>query len=88
MGDATNYLPYHGEVLPSGNLSIPTFGRSASGEIWDGRREITPENPNFALWLSQIENKDTYWAAYHEEQKQAREQRRQQSREPCHKWHG
>ena len=79
MDDEVNYLPYHGEVLPNGNLSIPTFGRSESGEMWDGKREIMPEHPNFALWLSQIENKDAYWAAYREELKQAREQRRQKT---------
>ena len=80
MDDEINYLPYHGEVLPNGNLSIPTFGRFASGEAWDGRQEIMPEHPNFALWLSQIENKAQYWAAFREEQKRAREQRRQKNK--------
>ena len=78
MDDEINYLPYHGEVLPNGNLSIPTFGRFASGEIWYGRREITPEHPNFVLWLSQINNKDVYNAVLKEERKRAREQRRRQ----------
>ena len=81
MGDEINYIPYLGNVLPSSTLSIPTFGRFASGEVWDGWQEIALEHPNYALWLSQIENKDACWAAERAERKTAREQRRQESKQ-------
>ena len=32
MDEEINHLPYFGEVLPNGSLSIPTFGCSSSGE--------------------------------------------------------
>ncbi len=77
MEEEINYAPHSGEVLPNGNLSIPTFGRSAGDEIWDGRVEVPPSHPNYSLWLSQINNKAAYHAALAEERKRAREQRRQ-----------
>jgi len=77
MEEKINYAPHSGEVLPNRNLSIPTFGRAANGEIWDGRVEIMPGHPNYAVWLSQINNKAAYHVALDEERKQAREQRRQ-----------
>ena len=81
MDEEINYLPYFGEVLPDGSLSIPTFGCSSSGEKWDGRVVVPVEHPNHTVWLSQINNQAAYHAALAEEQKRAREQRRQESRE-------
>ena len=76
MDDEVNYSPYFGEILSNGNLRIPTSGRSADGELWDGMMEITPGHSSYALWLSQIKNKAAYHAALAEEVKQARDQRR------------
>ncbi len=81
MEEEINYLPYFGEVLPDGSLSIPTFGCSSSGEKWDGRVVVTSEHSSYTLWLSQIKNKAAYHATLDEERKQAREQRRQKNRE-------
>lgn len=72
-----NHDPYSSEVMPSGNLRVQTFGRSAEGEIWDGVIEVTPEHPSYLLWLTQINDKEAYHAARAEERRQAREQRRQ-----------
>lgn len=80
MAEEIYYYPYGGEVLPGGSLRVPTAWTSTEGERLSGWIVATPEDPSYALWLSQIENKDTYWAAYREELKQAREQRRQKSK--------
>ena len=74
--EETHYAPYSGEVLPNGNLRVPTFGRFTTGEVWDGAIEVAPEHPNYSLWLSQIKNKLEYWAAVEEARRSAREQRR------------
>ena len=80
MDDEIHYRPYSSEVLPDGNLKVVAGWCSAEGERLDGYIIATPEHPNYALWLLQIENKDAYWAAYDAELKQAREERRQKSK--------
>ncbi len=77
MDEEIHHALYSGEVLPNGNLRVPTFGRFLTGEVWDGVVEVEPDHPSYKLWLSQIENKDAYWTAVYEERKRAREQRRQ-----------
>ncbi len=80
MAEEINYSAYFGESLPNGNLLVHTSGRTAEGETWDGIAEITPNHLNYALWLSQVNNKEAYHAALNEERRRVRELRRQRTK--------
>jgi hypothetical protein len=43
-------MAYEAERLPNGNLLIPSRAEGP-GAIGDGKREITPADPEYADWL-------------------------------------
>lgn len=55
VSEEVTYYPEFGKVLPDERLRMPTSGRAADGELWDGDVEIAPDDPRYFEWLERVQ---------------------------------
>lgn len=85
MEERVSYNVPDGEILPNGNLRFPSCGCTSSGALWDGMTEVTPDHPNYTLWLAEINaNAPRHVAALEEEEKRQREHRERRNKPTRH----
>lgn len=85
MEERVSYAVSWGEVLPNGNLQFPSCGCTSSGMLWDGMMEVTPDHPNYTLWLAEINaNAPRRAAARAEEEERQREHRERRNKSTRH----